>query len=70
MGGGVGAEFQRTDGATVQFRLMPVPVGVPRIHPGAMVGLRLICEPEGRPPLCVMRSVICLPTTLMNRFPS
>ena len=54
VGQGVGAEFQRTDGATVQFRLMPVPVGVPRTHPGAMVGLRLICEPDGRPPLCVI----------------
>ena len=53
-GQGVGAEFQRTDGVTVQFKLMPVPVGVPRTHPGAMVGLRLICEPEGRPPLCVI----------------
>jgi len=53
-GSGVGAEFQRTDGATVQFRLMPVPVGVPRTHPGAMVGLRLICAPPGRTPLCVI----------------
>jgi glucose-6-phosphate dehydrogenase assembly protein OpcA len=53
-GSGVGAEFQRTDGATVQFRLMPVPVGVPRTHPGAMVGLRLICDPPGRTPLCVI----------------
>lgn len=54
VGSGVGAEFQRTDGATVQFRLMPVPVGVPRTHPGAMVGLRLICEPPARSPLCVI----------------
>ena len=54
VGQGVGAEFQRTDGATVQLRLMPVPVGVPRTHPGALVGLRLICEPDGRPPLCVI----------------
>jgi len=54
LGNGVGAEFQRTDGATVQFRLMPVPVGVPRIHPGALVGLRLICQPPERPALCVI----------------
>lgn len=53
-GAGVGAEFQRTDGTAVQFRLMPVPVGSPKLHPGALVGLRLICAPEGRPPLCVI----------------
>jgi glucose-6-phosphate dehydrogenase assembly protein OpcA len=53
-GEGIGAEFERTDGAEVQFRLMPVPVGSPKIHPGALVGLRLICAPQGRPPLCVI----------------
>jgi glucose-6-phosphate dehydrogenase assembly protein OpcA len=53
-GTGIGAEFERTDGATVRFRLMPVPVGVPKTHPGAIVGLRLICEPSQRPPLCVI----------------
>jgi glucose-6-phosphate dehydrogenase assembly protein OpcA len=53
-GEGIGAEFQRTDGTSVQFRLMPVPVGSPKLHPGALVGLRLICAPEGRPPLCVI----------------
>jgi glucose-6-phosphate dehydrogenase assembly protein OpcA len=51
---GIGAEFQRTDGVAVQFRLMPVPVGAPKLHPGALVGLRLICAPQGRPPLCVI----------------
>jgi glucose-6-phosphate dehydrogenase assembly protein OpcA len=51
---GIAAEFQRTDGVSVRFRLMPVPVGVPKAHPGAIVGLRLICEPEGRAPLCVI----------------
>ncbi|MFN6338910.1 MAG: glucose-6-phosphate dehydrogenase assembly protein OpcA [Cyanobacteriota bacterium] len=51
---GIAAEFQRTDGQSVRFRLMPVPVGVPKAHPGAIVGLRLICHPEHRPPLCVI----------------
>jgi glucose-6-phosphate dehydrogenase assembly protein OpcA len=51
---GIAAEFSRTDGETVRFRLMPVPVGVPKAHPGAIVGLRLICHPEQRPPLCVI----------------
>jgi glucose-6-phosphate dehydrogenase assembly protein OpcA len=53
-GGGIGAEFERTDGVAVQFRLMHVPMGLPKTHPGAIVGLRLICEPEHRPPLCVI----------------
>ena len=35
-------------------RAMPVPVGVPKAHPGAIVGLRLICEPPDRSPLCVI----------------
>jgi glucose-6-phosphate dehydrogenase assembly protein OpcA len=52
--GGIAAEFERSDGATVRFRLMTVPVGVPKQHPGAIVGLRLICEPASRPPLCVI----------------
>ena len=51
---GIGAEFERTDGQTVQFRLMPVPVGAPKIHPGALVGLRLICERSSGAPLCVI----------------
>jgi glucose-6-phosphate dehydrogenase assembly protein OpcA len=54
IGPGIGASFLRPDGTAVQFRLMPVPVGSPKIHPGALVGLRLICAPEGRPPLCVI----------------
>ena len=57
-GPGIGAEFERSDGQTVQFRQMPVPVGLPKTHPGAIVGLRLICErgaasPSGTP-LCVI----------------
>jgi glucose-6-phosphate dehydrogenase assembly protein OpcA len=51
---GIAAEFQRTDGEMVRFRLMPVPVGVPKAHSGAILGLRLICHPEQRPPLCVI----------------
>ena len=51
---GIAADFQRTDGEMVRFRLMPVPVGVPKAHPGAIVGVRLICHPEKRPPLCVI----------------
>ena len=53
-GRGIGAEFQRDDGESVQFRLMPVPVGISKTHPGALVGLRLICAPPGQAPLCVI----------------
>jgi glucose-6-phosphate dehydrogenase assembly protein OpcA len=51
---GIGAEFQRSDGQSVQFRLMPVPVGISKMHPGALVGLRLICSQSDRSPLCVI----------------
>ena len=53
-GQGIGAEFQRTDGQSVQMRLMPVPVGISKTHPGALVGMRLICAPSDQPPLCVI----------------
>jgi glucose-6-phosphate dehydrogenase assembly protein OpcA len=51
---GIGAEFERNDGQTVRLRLMPVPVGVPKTHPGAIVGLRLICQRSPGSPLCVI----------------
>jgi glucose-6-phosphate dehydrogenase assembly protein OpcA len=53
-GQGIAAEFQRTDGISVRFRLMPVPIGAPKAHPGAIVGLRLISRQESRTPLCVI----------------
>ena len=53
-GNGIAAEFQRNDGISVRFRLLPVPVGMSKVHPGAIVGLRMICEPIKRPPLCVI----------------
>ncbi|MFO7627975.1 MAG: glucose-6-phosphate dehydrogenase assembly protein OpcA [Prochlorococcaceae cyanobacterium] len=54
VGDGVAAEFERTDGASVRFRQMPLPVGMPKSHPGSLVGLRLICQPPERPGLCVI----------------
>ncbi len=48
-GEGIAAEFKRPDGTTVQFRLMPVPMGQPSIHPGQIVGIRLICKPDSQP---------------------
>jgi glucose-6-phosphate dehydrogenase assembly protein OpcA len=52
--GGIAAEFQRSDGSTVLFRLMQVPMGHPKAHPGAIVGLRLICRPPQAASLCVI----------------
>jgi len=43
------ARFHRPDGTSIQFHLMHLPVGKPSIHPGQIVGIRLICEPEGHP---------------------
>lgn len=54
VGSGYVGEFERTDGANVRFRLMPIPVGVPKSHPGAIMGLRMICQPETKPALCVI----------------
>lgn len=51
---GISAEFQRPDGISVQMRIAPVPMGQPSIHPGQIVGLRLICKPETRPAVCVI----------------
>ncbi len=43
---GFRAEFDRPDGRQVQLSLVPLPVGKPSIHPGQLVGIRLICEPN------------------------
>ncbi len=36
--------FKRIDGENVQFHLMSLPVGKPSIHPGQIIGIRLICR--------------------------
>ena len=53
-GDGISASFRRPDGVAVQFNQHPVPVGEPSTHPGSLVGLRMICKPEHRQPLCVI----------------
>ena len=58
-GDGIVGSFRRPDGTPVRFRQMPVPVGSPSTHPGSLVGLRLVCEPKGRTPLCV---ILCCET--------
>ena len=48
------AKFKRPDGTAVKMRVAPVPVGQPSIHPGQIVGLRLICKPDDQPAICVI----------------
>ena len=50
----ISANFQRPDGTEVQMRVSPVPMGQPSIHPGQIVGLRLICKPDNQPAICVI----------------
>ena len=40
------AAFKRPDNKLAKFRLTPLPVGNPSIHPGQIVGLRLISKPN------------------------
>ena len=50
------ASFTRSDGKDIYVRLIPLPVGKPSIHPGQIVGLRLICKPAKNPEkaICVI----------------
>ena len=41
---GVKAQFVRNDKKIVTFKLIPLPVGNPSIHPGQVIGLRLISK--------------------------
>ena len=43
------AKFIRPDKNVVIFRLIPLPVGKPSIHPGQIIGLRLISKPKKNP---------------------
>ena len=52
--GSITALFKRADSEPVKLRVAPVSMGQPSIHPGQIVGLRLICQPEGLPAACVI----------------
>ncbi len=49
-------KFERFDKTIITSTLTPLPIGHPSIHPGAIVGLRLICEPNQKPKdaICVI----------------
>ena len=50
------AIFSRKDHTDVRFRLVPTPIGNPNIHPGQIVGLRLISNSKESPEnsICVI----------------
>ena len=55
-GNTIHAKFRRNDGNIVDVYLMPLPVGNPSIHPGQIVGMRLISQSTRNTPkpMCVI----------------
>tara|TARA_Y100001968_G_scaffold333661_1_gene398110 strand:+ start:43061 stop:44359 length:1299 start_codon:yes stop_codon:yes gene_type:complete len=55
-GKNIEATFNRVDGEAVKCRLIHLPVGKPSIHPGQIVGLRVICKSKQDPEnaICVI----------------
>ena len=51
---GMNARFQRSDGAEVGFQLRSVHGGEPSVHPGQLVGLRLISQPDDSTGVCII----------------
>lgn len=47
-GESINAKFKRPDGGIVKICLIPLPVGKPSIHPGQIVGIRLISNSENQ----------------------
>ncbi|WP_320677097.1 glucose-6-phosphate dehydrogenase assembly protein OpcA [Prochlorococcus sp. MIT 1300] len=52
----ISAEFTRPDGNPVTIKIIPLPIGKPSIHPGQVVGIRMICNPNLNPSkkMCVI----------------
>tara|TARA_Y100001968_G_scaffold63671_2_gene54462 strand:- start:508 stop:1815 length:1308 start_codon:yes stop_codon:yes gene_type:complete len=53
------AKFKRSDGNLVNIRLTPLPIGNPSIHPGQIVGLRMICKPKEDPKKAICVILAC-----------
>jgi len=51
---GIAARFRRHDEVEVRFQLTSVPVGEPSVHPGQLVGLRLIAQPDDSAGVCII----------------
>ena len=47
--GSIHAKFNSTNNRLIEFRQTPLPIGQPSIHPGQIVGIRLICKTDSRP---------------------
>ena len=54
--GSIKAKFNRKDNKSVDLQLTPLPIGKPSLHPGQIVGVRLICKTDSKPKqaLCVI----------------
>ncbi len=53
----INAEFIGSNREIIKFHLVPLPIGSPNIHPGEVVGMRLICNSTKNPKkrsLCVI----------------
>ncbi len=52
----INVKYESQDKRIINVRLMPLPVGKPSIHPGQIIGLRLICKSEAstKEELCVI----------------
>ena len=51
---GISARFRRGDGVDVRFQLASVPVDQASVHPGQLVGLRLIAQAEHSRRTCII----------------
>ncbi len=53
---GITAKFQKPDESNLIFNLIPLPVGKPSMHPGQIVGIRMICKQAKQPQkaICVI----------------
>ncbi len=47
--GSINAIFNSSNNTLIEFRQTPLPIGQPSIHPGQIVGIRLICKTDSNP---------------------
>ena len=47
--GSIKSKFKSINNTLIEFRQTPLPIGQPSIHPGQIVGIRLICKTDSNP---------------------